>query len=209
MRRPLLLGLLALLLSGGLAAQGPEAQQLLLNVEKLAQLRQLLGDMKQGYEVLRSGYGVIRDVSEGNFSLHQGYLDGLLQVSPAVRHYRRVAEILRLQALLAREYRQAYDRFRRQGQFSPAELDYLAGVYGRLLRQSLESLEALTLVLTATPLRMTDAERLQAIDAIHRDVQDGLLFLRHFNHGTSLLALQRAREKKDLAMRRTLYGIPD
>ena len=188
-------------------AQSQEVQQLLLNVEKLAQLRQILSDMKKGYQIVSTGYTAIRDVSRGNFSLHQAYLDDLLHVSPAVRKYKKVAEIIRYQVMLVEEYKKAYSRFRQDGNFSPQELDYLARVYGNLFQQSLDNLDALTSVMTASQLRMSDDERLQAIDGIFLEMQDKLLFLRHFNNSTTVLAVQRAREKNDAATVRGIYGI--
>lgn len=190
-----------------LPAQSQEAQQLLLNVEKLAQLRQILSDMKKGYQIVSTGYTTIRDISQGSFSLHQTYLDGLLQVSPAVRKYKKVADIINYQVMLVKEYKQAYSRFRQDGNFNPQELDYLGRVYGNLFQQSLHNLDALTRVMTASQLRMSDDERLQAVDDIFLEMQDKLLFLRHFNNSIVLLALQRAREKNDAVTIRKIYGI--
>ncbi|MBE7178653.1 MAG: TerB family tellurite resistance protein, partial [Mucilaginibacter polytrichastri] len=76
-------------------AQTTEVKQLLLNVEKLSQLKNILRDMKQGYEILRSGYQAISDISQGNFRLHETFLDELYRVSPLVRDYARIGEILR------------------------------------------------------------------------------------------------------------------
>ncbi len=63
-----------ILLSMGLSFQEGrkqfEIEQLLLNVEKLAQFKQILKDMQDGYEILVQGYGVIKNLSEGNFNLH-------------------------------------------------------------------------------------------------------------------------------------------
>ena len=59
------------------SAQSAEIQQLLLNVEKLTQFKQILSDMKKGYQILEGGYNTIKDISEGNFSLHKAFLDGL------------------------------------------------------------------------------------------------------------------------------------
>jgi DNA repair ATPase RecN len=205
----LLLVLIALALHSRLFAQSQEAQQLLLNVEKLAQLKQLLTDMKKGYQILSSGYSTIKDVSQGNFSLHRAYLDGLLQVSPTVRKYRKVAEIINYQVMLVKEYKHAYSRFRQDGNFDPQELGYLGRVYANLFKQSLNNLDALTTVMTANQLRMSDDERLQAIDYIFQDMQDKLLFLRHFNANTTILAVQRAREKNDVSAIRKIYGIAD
>ena len=78
-------------------AQSQEAQQLLLNVEKLSQLKNILSDMKKGYQVISGGYNAIKDISQGNFSLHGIFLDGLMLVSPEVKKYRRVADIISYQ----------------------------------------------------------------------------------------------------------------
>lgn len=78
-------------------AQSYEAEQLLLNVQKLSQLKQMLADLKKGYETLYKGYSTIKDISEGNFNLHQIFLDGLFRVRPAVRNYKKVGDIISLQ----------------------------------------------------------------------------------------------------------------
>src|SRR5438552_2102449 len=88
-------------------AQSYETQQLLLDVQKLAQLKQILKDMKTGYEIVSKGYSSIRDISQGNFNLHQVFLDGLLQVSPVVKNYKRVADIVSYQLRMVKEYKAA------------------------------------------------------------------------------------------------------
>ncbi|WP_276499360.1 TerB family tellurite resistance protein [Pontibacter litorisediminis] len=205
--------LLLLFLGAGLPpraqAQADEIQQLLLNVEKLRQLKSILSDMKQGYDILHRGYGTVRDISEGSFSLHDAFLEGLLEVSPTVRHYRRVAETIALQQRLVQEYRGAYRRFREVGAFTPEELTYLASVYEKLLEESLQHLEELVLVLTAGELRMAEAERMEAIDRLYEATLDKFGFLRHFNQQATRLALLRAREQNNLqAVQQLYYLIP-
>lgn len=188
-------------------AQSEEVQQLLLNVEKLAQLRNILSDMKAGYDIIHHGYGTVQDISEGSFSLHDTFLKSLLEVSPTVRQYKRVADIIDSQRRIVSEYTGAYARFRRDGNFSLAEMEYLASVYASLSRQSLRHLDELTLLLTAGELRMSDEERLSAIDRIFAETRDKLDFLRHFNQQASLLALQRARERNEVEAIQDLYQI--
>ena len=50
--------------SGQVMAQSTEIQQLLLNVEKLAQLKKILSNMKKGYEIVSNGYNTIKDISK-------------------------------------------------------------------------------------------------------------------------------------------------
>lgn len=191
------------------SAQAAEIQQLLLNVEKLSQFRQILSDMKKGYQILEGGYNTIKNISEGNFNLHKAFLDGLMQVSPTVRNYRRVADIIDYQIALIKEYRDAYDRFKRDDNFNPQELDYLGHVYNNLLKESLRNLDELATIITAGKARMSDDERLQAIDRIYADMEDKLMFLRHFNSNTTILAVQRAKERNDVQALRKIYGIND
>lgn len=179
-------------------AQSAEIQQLILNIEKLSQFKKILSDMKKGYELLSGGYKTVNDLSEGNFSLHKTFLDALMQVSPVVKNYKRVGDIVNFQMLLMKESKNGLNRFVKGGNFSEKEISYFEKVYGNLLSQSLRNLDELTMVVTADKLRMSDDERLQAVDDIYLQMQDKLLFLRNFNATSNVLALQRAKEAKDV-----------
>ncbi len=189
------------------SAQSQEAQQLLLNVQKLAQLKQILKDMYKGYEVVSKGYNTIKNISEGNFDLHKVFLDGLMQVSPVVKKYKRVIDIIEKQGLIVKEYKSAFSRFKKTGQFNLIEINYMSGVYTSLLDRSLQGLNELLMVLTANQLRMSDEERLVAIDKIFAGMEDKLSFLRNFNRSTTVLAMQRGREAIDTKVSQQLYGV--
>ena len=188
-------------------AQSTEVQQLLLNVEKLSQLKNILEDMKKGYEVVSKGYNAVKNISQGNFSLHEVFLDGLMLVSPEVKKYRRVADIIRDQKNLVAEYKSAFKSFQSSGGLNLSELDYLGRVYKQLFDQSLNGLDELVTVITAGTLRMSDEQRLRAIDRIFADTQDKLMFLRNFNQQAMLLSQQRIRQQADLGDARSLYDL--
>ncbi len=188
-------------------AQADELAQLALNIEKLAQFKQILSDLKSGYQIISKGYGTVKDISEGNFKLHKTFLDGLYAVSPQVRKYRRVAEIIQYQLVLVREFRAANAHFARADLLNENELKYLAAIYQRLFEASLRNLEELTMIVTAGQLRMSDDERLKAIDGIHADIQDKVMFLRWFNNQAKGLVLQRERERTDMQNLKGLHGI--
>lgn len=187
-------------------AQAQELKQLALNIEKLSQFRAILRDMKKGYEILTEGYNTVKNLTEGNFNLHKTFLDKLLQVSPAVRNYKRVGDIVAYQVDLVQEYSRHKGRISESGLFNGSELAYFNRVYEKLIDDSVKDLDELTGVLTAGKLRMSDEERLEAIDRIYASMQEKLLFLRDFNADTTVLALQRAKEARDVRAVRLLTG---
>lgn len=188
-------------------AQSQEVQQLLLNVEKLSQFKNILRDMKAGYEIISKGYNAVRDISKGNFSLHETFLDALMAVSPQVKKYHRIADIIRCQGNLLSEYKAAYKAFVATDSFNAEEITYMADVYKQLNSASLKNLDALLTVITAGQLRMSDDERLKAIDQIFEDMQDKLLFLRHFNNQGFVLSRQRNAEKREISDLQKIYQL--
>lgn len=188
------------------SAQVQELQQLALDIKKLAQLKSILTEMYKGYEILTGGYNTIKSLAEGNFNLHSVYLNNLLLVSPAVKTYVRVADILATQATLVSEYKSAKQAFRHSGMFSSSELNYLTSVYSSLFNRSLDNLEELAMVLTDSKLRASDADRLNIIDHIYNDLQDKLAFLRMFNGRTGILASQRQHDLQENNHLKSLIG---
>ena len=86
--------------SAGVKGQAQEAAQLILNYEKLKQLEEILDNMYKGYAILSNGYNRIKNIAEGNYNLHQVFLDALFMINPSVRKYKRIPQIISYQELL-------------------------------------------------------------------------------------------------------------
>ena len=188
-------------------SQAQELEELALDIEKLVQFKQILSDLEKGYKILEGGYNTIKNISEGNFSLHKAFLDGLMAVSPAVAKYKKIVTITENQLQLIKEYKNAFKRFKADDNFNLDEIEYIGKVYSNLVDESVKNLERLLNVITASKLRMSDDERLRAIDLIDEEMQDKLSFLRFFNNNTTVLSLQRTKEKNDLKSSRLLHGV--
>ena len=196
-----------LLCSYSSQAQSAEVQQLLLNWEKLNQLKEILDNMYKGYQILDKGYRTIKDIAEGNFTMHDLFIQGLMAVNPAVRNYKRIPEIIAYQEFLVSEYKRAFNRFKQDPNFTPRELEYLGSVYEQLFRASLRNMDELLMIITASKLSMSDDERLHSIDRIFFDMNEKVTFLRSFNNSTRMLAIQRAKSRSDVQTMEKLYGI--
>lgn len=188
-------------------AQSFEAQQLLLTLEKYNQSKKMLDQVTEGYQVISQGYDKIKSVASGNFSLHQVFINGLMAVNPEITKYRRIPDIINYQTMILKEYQTSFSQFKKDGNFSTKEIDYISKVYSNLFDKSVENLDQLLMVTTANSTQMSDDERIQAIDRIYKDIQDKFLFLKSFNGSTKILSLQRARTKGDVSVTKNLYGI--
>jgi hypothetical protein len=188
-------------------AQTADLTQLVLDIEKLTQLKGILSDMKTGYDIVNGGYNQVKSIQSGNFNLHATFLNGLNAVSPTVAKYGRVADIILQQANLVVEYKRYQQEFQQSGSFNASELGYMANVYVTLLQQSLQNLSKLTDILIAGKLRMSDAERLKAIDKIYADSSDQYSFLQNFDRQGVTLSLQRSKDINDTQTLKQLYGL--
>ncbi|GAB3921864.1 hypothetical protein GCM10028827_05820 [Mucilaginibacter myungsuensis] len=188
-------------------AQSTELQQLLLNIEKLTQFKAILSDMKKGYQIYQQGYGTISNLSKGNFNLHNVYLTGLMAVSPAVRNNPRVGQIIGQQNDILNEYRRYSNLFRQSGSFNNNELSYMDNVFRQLVKQSNANTDDLVSVTTAGNLRMSDDDRLRAIERIYNGSVEQLQFLRFFNRKAVILSLQRSKDLHDTRSLKKLYAI--
>ena len=187
-------------------AQEQEAQQLLLNWEKLMQFKKILQNMKNGYQILYKGYTTIKDISEGNFRLHKTFLNALSEVSPAVRKYRRISDIINYQFRIVKDCKSAFNEFKSSGEFIAEEMEYMDKVYNNLMSASLKNTDELSIVITAGKLRMSDDERLQAIDRIYAGIEEQYSFLQEFNNQARVLVLQRKSERAEIESERKLRG---
>jgi Tfp pilus assembly protein PilE len=184
-----------------------DIRQLVLDYQKLKEEKTILTDMYTAYNLISQGYDQVKSIARGNFTLHQTFLNALLAVSPAVRNYYKVAGIINNEAELVREYQSAERYFQSTGHFAPSELIYFNDLYAGLLSRSLQNLDELVMVMTADQLRMSDAERLTAIDRIDESMTAQLTTLRAFNNANAITDGQRSLINTDIQSLESLYGI--
>lgn len=188
-------------------AQEHEIAQLVLNLEKLNQLRKILTQLYDGYKIVSEGYNKVKDITSGNYKIHEVFLDGLYKVSPTVKRYYRITDIITAQAAIVKEYKAALKNFRSMNVFSEGQLDYISDVYQRLLDDSVKSIDELLMIITAGQLRMNDDERIKGIDRVYADIQKKLLFLRSFNNRQGMIAVEKLREKKENETIKSLHDL--
>lgn len=190
-----------------LAAQSQELRQLRLDIEKLAQFKAMLSEMKSGYLTLKDGYHSILDGSKKNYDLHKNFLDGLLNVNAAVRSVPALQNMNANQRLTLNEYKKAKEQFWSIGLFNPRELTEMDETYASLLKNISANLDLVAFVLTPGRLRMSDGERIAEIEKLEGDSERQLEALRNLTKENTAIAILRAQQKRDSEALRRLSGL--
>ena len=139
--------------------------------------------------------------------LYDDYFQELSTVKTIIAGYHRVREMMQQQAMIVKEYREAYTLFQRDTHFTPAEIDYMRLVYEGILKESLQNLDQLQLVVNAFATQMTDAERLAIINDAANRIDNNYRALQRFNNQNKVLSVQRSKNIDEARMIRAMYGL--
>ncbi len=139
--------------------------------------------------------------------LYADYFDELRQVKSVLLQFQRVKDIIQQQVQLVNEYKAAWALFRQDRNFTAEELDYMAGVYAGMMEVCSGHIDQLFLVIKAFATQMSDARRLEIINAVAVNVEQTLMDLKEFNEENKMISLQRATEKNVIEYVRRLYGL--
>lgn len=150
----------------------------------------------------------ISDWTERQRTLYKDYFEELSKVKSLISYYQRVRDLSDKQVQLVSEYQRAWNLFRQDKHFTAEELDYMSTVYTGILNESVENIDRIFLVLNSFSTQMSDAKRLDIINAAADQVDANYDDLTRFNRQNILLSLQRAKEQNDIDRVKKLYGLP-
>ena len=204
------LGLAFLLLFVGTSASGQtwgeffnqkKTQQKYL-LEQLVALKMYAGYLKKGYDIVGSGVGTVKDIKNGEFSLHSTFFSSLKSVNPVIRKNAKVVSIISLQISIVT----AFKSIDHNNGLRRSDEQYTSDVRNRVINNCLDDLEELLLVTTSGKLEMSDDERIERLDSIYERMRDKAAFTQSFIGEVNLLIHQRKNQQKSINHLRELYG---
>ncbi|KQO24960.1 conjugal transfer protein TraI [Flavobacterium sp. Leaf82] len=150
----------------------------------------------------------ISDWTEKQKELYRNYYEELAKVKSIITYYQRIKDISAKQIRLVDEYERAWNLFQKDAHFNSSELDYMQSVYSGILDESLKNIDQIFLVLDSFTTQMSDAKRLEIINAAADQIDANYDDLTLFNRQNILLSLQRAKTQHDVKSVKQFYGIP-
>ncbi|WP_461791656.1 hypothetical protein [Pedobacter sp.] len=171
-------------------------------LEQIAALKVYTGYVKKGYGIARDGLGLVRDITDGEFKLHELFISGLKKVSPVIGGDVRLAEIMVLELSVLRSFKGLLEM---EG-LSVDHLDYLLEVKSAVVSNGLADLEELLLVVTSGRVEMTDDQRIARLNGIYERTLERHGFAQRFSGQVVGLLKQMEMEGKSLKALGGFYG---
>ncbi|KFF16581.1 hypothetical protein [Flavobacterium hydatis] len=150
----------------------------------------------------------ISDWTQKQKDLYKDYYEELAKVKSIITYYQRIKDISQKQIRLVEEYERAWDLFEKDTHFNTNELKYMQSVYSGILDESLKNIDQIFLVLDSFTTQMSDAKRIEIINAAADQIDGNYDDLILFNRQNVLLSLQRAKTQHDVKSLKKFYGIP-
>lgn len=151
--------------------------------------------------------GEIAKWTEKQKELYSKYYTDLWKVKAAITYYQRIKDITRKQVMLVEEYKKAWDLASQDKNFTSSDLDYMKSVYTGILKDSAKNLDQILLVVNSFKTQMSDAKRLELINAAADRIETNFTDLRQFNSNNILMSLQRSKGLTEVKQVQELYGI--
>ncbi|TRX32578.1 conjugal transfer protein TraI [Flavobacterium sp. ZT3R18] len=149
----------------------------------------------------------ISDWTQKQKDLYKNYYDELMKVKSIITYYQRIKDITQKQVRLVDEYERAWSLFQKDDHFNADELVYMQKVYSGILNESMKNIDQIFLILDSFTTQMSDAKRLEIINAAADQIDTNYDDLLQFNKQNIMLILQRAKTQHDVNAVKKFYGI--
>lgn len=149
----------------------------------------------------------ITDWVDKQKTLYKDYYEELQKVKAIISYYRRIKEITEKQVRLVEEYKRAWGLFKQDKHFTADELSYMGSVYSGILDESVKNLDQIFIVINSFQMQMSDAKRLEIINAAADRINVNYNDLKMFNQQGIIISLQRAKAQNDVDVVKKLYGL--
>ncbi|NII26157.1 conjugal transfer protein TraI [Pseudoflavitalea sp. X16] len=147
--------------------------------------------------------------TEKQRKLFAGYYEELWKVKNAIATYKRTRAIVDNQLAVLAEYRRAVRLFSGDPHFTQEKLDDIMEVYLGILNESLKNVEQISIVINGFTTQMSDAKRMEIINATDDRVKRNLIDIRKFTNDQVIARVQKARDEQELATLQQYYGITE
>lgn len=191
--------ILLFVLVAGLVVNGnAQNQQIKVYLQQIAANKAYIELLQKGYQIVKQGWKTIGDIKQAHFTLDDDFFKGLEAINPHIKNCAKTILGFVLLDAAKKEMDNLLSNVNANSLFSENEKVYIDHVATNVKDNCARQSSFLQSLITASELKMSDDERIKRIDATFNEVQDLYQFVRSFKTDVQLLALQKAKEQKEV-----------
>ena len=171
-------------------------------IQQIAAMKLYAGYLKKGYDIANKGINSIKDISKGEFDLHQSFFTSLKMVNPAIAGNSKIAQVIAWQMTISKDLFALNSRT----ELPPSDKSYIRQVRLKVMKECEQDMEELLLVITQGKLEMKDDERINRLDKVYVSMKDKYQFTQSFSNQVKTLSLQKEQEERNNEASKKLYG---
>jgi len=172
-------------------------------IQQIAAMKLYAGYLTKGYDIANKGINSIKNISKGEFELHQSFFTSLKMVNPAIAADSKIAQVIAWQMSISK----GFHTLNSKTELSPSDKSYIRQVRSKIMNECQQDIEELLLVITSGKLEMKDDERINRLDKVYENMKDKFQFTQSFSNQVKTLSLQKEQEEKNNNASKKLYGI--
>lgn len=154
---------------------------------------------------IKYGFETYMNVEEGNLNLSRDFFGHLNNVSPEVANSAKVIDIIMFQYYLTRDMGKIWNFCSSGRNFTAQEIRYIEKVHANFLLLTDANITELIKIIAPGQTTMTDAERMEQIDRLHREQLDQQAFVKSFSDDVYFLSRERGKEQNRLGYSSQFY----
>lgn len=176
-------------------------------LQQIAALQGYIRTAEKGYQIAEQGIATVREIKNGEFSLHSIFFSSLRAVNPAVKNMGQTGEILSLQISMIENFSRSLNAWKQSTWLQPTEVSMMDDVYANMVTTGLKDANSLSDLTSDGALQMSDGERIRRIETLNEEMKAQQVSVQDYVDGTNLLILRRQQEAENIMVLKNIYGL--
>ena len=184
-----------------------ETQQRYL-AEQIAALSAYGAVLREGYETVSQGLGLVHTLRNGDYSQHEGYFNSFSSVNPQIKNHPEAGQALKIYGKSRQLTQQIPSKLFPSQYFTGAEEQVIRHVLLAIQKDCEQILTELEELLEEGLLKLSDTERLKQLSGINHRMQEVYSYTVRFYQDCQDISLSRQNESRSIKQRKALHSFP-
>ena len=174
--------------------------------EQIAALSAYGAVLREGYETVSQGLGLVHTLQNGDYSQHQGHFNSFYSVNPQVKNHPEAEQALKIYFKTRQLTQQIPDKLFPSPHYTGTEEQVIRHVLRAIEKDSEQILIELGGLLGEGHLQLSDTERLKKVSGINDRVQEVYGYTVRFYQECQDISLSRQKESQAVKQGNALYS---